>query len=65
MMRWTFFGFFIEAYGLFVLFGEFLSVVAGFVRGIPVVGPKIANVLNVVAGSARRAQGQGSSELPV
>ena len=59
LVRWPLVGFCVEAYGIFVLFGDFLSTFAGFVRAVPVVGPPVANVLDRVAGARRNA------ELPV
>lgn len=52
-MRWAFLGFVIELYGILVLFGDFFATIAGFVGGIPVVGPWIAKGLNVLGGAAR------------
>lgn len=52
-MRWAFIGFVVELYGILVLFGDFLGTVAGFVRGVPVVGPIVARGLEVVAGVGR------------
>ncbi|KAI9754102.1 MAG: Golgi Transport [Lichina confinis] len=51
-------GFFVELYGIMVLFGEFLSTVAGFAANIPIVGPYIARALDWAG--ARR-----NEELPV
>lgn len=59
LLRWTFFGFIIELYGLFVLFGGFLATIAGFVGNIPVVGPYLAAFFRSISGGRRNA------ELPV
>jgi Got1/Sft2-like family len=59
LMRWPLVGFCVELYGIFILFGDFLGTIAGFVRNVPYVGPVIASGLDAVAGSRR------NSELPV
>lgn len=59
LMRWAFFGFIIELYGILVLFGDFFATIAGFVGGIPVVGPWIAKGLEALGGARR------SGDLPV
>ncbi|OAL43583.1 Got1-domain-containing protein [Pyrenochaeta sp. DS3sAY3a] len=59
LMRWAFFGFVIELYGILVLFGDFFATIAGFVGNIPVVGPYIARALEAVSGARRNA------DLPV
>lgn len=59
LLRWAFFGFLIELYGILVLFGDFFATIAGFVGNIPVVGPYIARALERV-GAVQR-----NSELPV
>lgn len=59
LMKWTFFGFLIEAYGIVVLFGDFLGTIAGFARGLPVVGPYIGIVVD------RLGMGRRNNELPV
>ena len=68
LLRWTFIGFAIELYGLFVLFGDFLATLAGFVGGVPIVGPPVQKAL-VWIGSAGGRAGGGSSgqngQLPV
>ncbi|PGG97945.1 hypothetical protein GX51_07057 [Blastomyces parvus] len=63
LFRWPLTGFCVELYGLFVLFGDFLVTLSGFVGSVPVVGPPLKRVL-VFIGTAggRRA---GSGELPV
>lgn len=58
-MKWTFIGFFVEAYGIAVLFGDFLGTVAGVIRNVPVVGPYIGMALD------RTGITRGNSELPV
>lgn len=52
-MRWAFFGFLIELYGILVLFGDFFATIAGFAGGIPLVGPYIAKALQAISGAAR------------
>ncbi|KAF1983695.1 Got1 family protein [Aulographum hederae CBS 113979] len=59
LLKWPLVGFCVEGYGIFILFGDFLGTLAGFVGGIPVVGPYIAAVLRRAGGAAR------NSELPV
>jgi hypothetical protein len=57
-MRWAFFGFIIELYGILVLFGDFFVTIAGFVGGIPIVGPWIAMGLNKLGGVAMSQESQ-------
>lgn len=59
LIRWTFIGFLVEAYGIVVLFGDFLGTIAGFARGIPVVGPYIGMAVD------RIGLGRRNAELPV
>ncbi|KAH7139246.1 vesicle transport protein [Dendryphion nanum] len=59
LLRWPFFGFLIEMYGILVLFGDFFATIAGFVGNIPVIGPYIAQALEKISGGRRNA------ELPV
>ncbi|KAF2795253.1 Got1-domain-containing protein [Melanomma pulvis-pyrius CBS 109.77] len=59
LLRWPFFGFLIELYGILVLFGDFFATIAGFVGNVPVVGPYIAQALEKISGGRRNA------ELPV
>ncbi|KAF7559072.1 hypothetical protein G7046_g5086 [Stylonectria norvegica] len=59
LLKWTFVGFFVEAYGIFVLFGDFLGTIAGFARGFPVVGPYIGMIVD------RLGLNRRNSELPV
>jgi hypothetical protein len=63
LLRWTFIGFLVELYGIFILFGDFFSTIAGFAVNIPVVGPYLAVALRR-AGEASGAQTQ-NSQLPV
>jgi len=58
LMRWAFIGFFVELYGIFILFGDFLGSIAGFARNIPIVGPWIGVLVD------RMGLGRGG-ELPV
>jgi hypothetical protein len=59
LLRWTFIGFLIEAYGIAILFGDFLGTIAGFARGLPVVGPYIGMAVD------RMGLGRRNAELPV
>ena len=59
LLRWPVVGFLVELYGIFILFGDFFSTIAGFAVAIPVVGPYIQQVLDRAAGGRRNA------ELPV
>ncbi|PWI70424.1 Got1 family protein [Purpureocillium lilacinum] len=59
LLRWTFIGFLVEAYGIVVLFGDFLGTIAGFARGLPVVGPYIGMLVD------RAGLGRRNAELPV
>jgi hypothetical protein len=59
LMRWTFTGFLVEAYGIAILFGDFLGTIAGFARGLPIVGPYIGIVVD------RLGLGRRNAELPV
>ena len=59
LLRWAFFGFLIELYGILVLFGDFFATIAGFVGNIPVVGPYVARALE------RLGAGQRGADLPV
>ncbi|DAA77902.1 TPA_exp: hypothetical protein A8136_5605 [Trichophyton benhamiae CBS 112371] len=45
LFRWPLIGFCVELYGLFVLFGDFLVTLGGFVGSIPVVGPYLRQAL--------------------
>ncbi|ESU12477.1 hypothetical protein FGSG_06391 [Fusarium graminearum PH-1] len=58
-MKWTFIGFLVEAYGIVVLFGDFLGTIAGFAQGLPVVGPYIGMIVD------RIGLGRRNAELPV
>lgn len=59
LMKWTFIGFIVEAYGIVILFGDFLGTIAGFARGLPVVGPYIGALAD------RMSVGRRNAELPV
>ncbi len=59
LMRWAFVGFFVELYGIVILFGDFLGTIAGFARNVPVIGPWIGVLVGRVGG------GFGGSQLPV
>lgn len=59
LFRWALLGFLVEAYGIVVLFGDFLGTLAGYVGNVPVVGPWVKRGLEVLAGARRNA------ELPV
>ncbi|QPG94766.1 hypothetical protein C2857_006932 [Epichloe festucae Fl1] len=59
LIRWTFIGFIIELYGIAVLFGDFIGTIAGFARGIPVVGPYIGMLAD------RIGLGRRNADLPV
>jgi hypothetical protein len=58
-MKWTFIGFLIEGYGIVILFGDFLGTIAGFARGIPIIGPYIGMAVD------RTGVGRQNAELPV
>ncbi|RYO88703.1 hypothetical protein DL766_004417 [Monosporascus sp. MC13-8B] len=59
LLRWPLIGFCVELYGIFVLFGDFLGTVAGFARGLPVVGPYVGALVD------RAGLGRRNAELPV
>ncbi|CAI4210586.1 unnamed protein product [Parascedosporium putredinis] len=59
LMRWTLIGFFVELYGIMVLFGDFLGTIAGFARNIPVIGPYVGLAVD------RIGLGRRNAELPV
>ncbi|KKP07279.1 hypothetical protein THAR02_00603 [Trichoderma harzianum] len=59
LIKWTFIGFIVEAYGIAVLFGDFLGTIAGFARGLPVIGPYIGMLAD------RIGLGRRNAELPV
>lgn len=63
LFRWPLVGFCVETYGLFVLFGDFLVTLAGFVGNVPVVGPPAKRVLVWVGTSGGR--NPSNSDLPV
>lgn len=56
LLRWTFIGFIFEAYGIVVLFGDFLSTIAGFAQGLPFVGPYIGVLVDRVGLGRRNAE---------
>ncbi|TKA79251.1 hypothetical protein B0A49_00911 [Cryomyces minteri] len=63
LVRWPFIGFLVELYGIFVLFGDFFTTIAGFMYNVPVVGPYLAKALGWAgeqAGGRRR-----NADLPV
>lgn len=64
LLRWTFVGFAVECYGMFVLFGEFFKTMASFAYNIPVVGPYLAKGLQV-AGDKAGANDRAHKDLPV
>ncbi|KAF1953500.1 got1 family protein [Byssothecium circinans] len=57
LLRWPFFGFLIEMYGILVLFGDFFATIAGFLGNVPVVGPWIQRALE------RVGAGRGDSQV--
>ncbi|OAA61369.1 Got1 family protein [Cordyceps fumosorosea ARSEF 2679] len=59
LLRWTIIGFLVEGYGIVILFGDFLGTIAGFARGIPVVGPYIGVAID------RLGVARSNAELPV
>jgi Got1/Sft2-like family len=59
LARWPLIGFFVELYGIFVLFGDFFATIASFAGNIPIVGPYIQMALEKISGGRRNA------ELPV
>jgi hypothetical protein len=56
-MKWALIGFFVELYGIFILFGDFFGTILGFARNLPVVGPIIGMAVDRVGG--------GGQSLPV
>jgi len=59
LLRWSFIGFGVELYGIFILFGDFLGTIAGFAQNVPVIGPYIAMAAD------RSGVGRRGAELPV
>jgi hypothetical protein len=59
LLRWPLIGFLVELYGIFILFGDFFSTIAGFMYNVPYIGPAIAKALDSIGGGRRNA------ELPV
>jgi len=64
LTRWTVPGFISEAYGLFILFGEFFKTLSGFAYNIPVVGPYLAKALQTAGNKAADVGGK-SREVSV
>ncbi|SMQ47658.1 unnamed protein product [Zymoseptoria tritici ST99CH_1A5] len=64
LLRWPLVGFLVQIYGMFILFGEFFKTLAGFVYGVPVVGPVLARVLSA-AGDKAGADDRAHKDLPV
>ncbi|KAI9832706.1 MAG: Golgi Transport [Phylliscum demangeonii] len=61
-VRWfAFVGFFVELYGIAILFGDFLFTLARYVGAVPVVGRYLARALDVLAAGA----GRRNADLPV
>ncbi|OBT62163.1 hypothetical protein VE03_08355 [Pseudogymnoascus sp. 23342-1-I1] len=58
LLRWPLIGFLVELYGIFILFGDFIGTILGFMRNIPVIGPYIGMVVD-------RVPGLGNESLPV
>ncbi|TGJ82472.1 hypothetical protein E0Z10_g6299 [Xylaria hypoxylon] len=59
LFRWPLIGFFVELYGIVILFGDFLGTIAGFARNVPVIGPYIGILVD------RIGLGRRNAELPV
>ncbi|KAI8635286.1 Got1-like family protein [Xylariaceae sp. FL1651] len=59
LLRWPLIGFFVELYGIVILFGDFLGTIAGFARNIPIIGPYIGLLVD------RIGLGRRNAELPV
>jgi hypothetical protein len=59
LWRWTFLGFLVELYGIFILFGDFFATIMGFARNLPVVGGPIGLIID------RLGVGMRGAELPV
>ncbi|CRG88615.1 Protein transport protein GOT1 [Talaromyces islandicus] len=59
LFKWAFVGFFVELYGILILFGDFLVTIGQFAGNVPVIGPYIQQALVALAGQRRNA------ELPV
>lgn len=66
LARWPLVGFVVELYGIFVLFGDFFSTIAGFAANVPVVGPYLAVGLRKAGAAASGGSSEKkNSELPV
>lgn len=48
MMRWALVGFLVELYGIFILFGEFIGTLLGFMRNIPIIGQVIGVAIDKI-----------------
>jgi hypothetical protein len=59
LFRWPLIGFFVELYGIVVLFGDFIGTILGFMRNLPVIGPPIGMLVD------RLGLARGNMELPV
>ncbi|KAI8946907.1 Got1-like family protein [Xylaria longipes] len=59
LLRWPLIGFFVELYGIVILFGDFLGTIAGFARNVPIIGPYIGMLVD------RVGLGRRNAELPV
>jgi hypothetical protein len=59
LIRWPLVGFFVELYGIAVLFGDFLGTILAFLRNIPGVGPFIGMAADRLPGL------RGQEGLPV
>lgn len=59
LLRWPLFGFLIELYGIFVLFGDFFATIGSFAGNIPIIGPYLQIIFKKASGGRRNA------ELPV
>jgi hypothetical protein len=59
LARWPLIGFCVELYGIFVLFGDFIGTILGFVRNVPGIGPYIGLVVD------RLGLGRRNQDLPV
>ncbi|KAH3687284.1 hypothetical protein WICPIJ_001746 [Wickerhamomyces pijperi] len=55
LIKWSFFGFLIEGFGILQLFGDFFAVIVTFLRSMPIIGPilshpVVAPIIDRVAG---------------
>ncbi len=46
LMKWTFFGFIAEAFGIVVLFGDVIGTIMGVLRTLPVIGGPIGMLVD-------------------